>query len=376
MDIDSDLDAGAIDVLDVISPNECALALRGDTASEHRQWFHFRVRGDAMKRRRFRIVNAGEATFPAAFEGYKACASYDGEYWFRVPSAFDGEQLVFDHAATQRETFYAYFAPYSLARHDRLLARAGRSHRASIVGLGDSVHGRGIALATFGVPREDRRTIWITARQHPGETMAEWFAEGLMARLLDRRDPLARALLERAVIHVVPNMNPDGGVLGNLRTNAAGRDLNRSWLEPDGETSPEVLAVREAMETTGVDLHLDVHGDERNPYVFAAGNEGNPSYSARIAALENSFADQLVSLDPDFQREYGYPREAPGEADLSTAANWVGERFDCLALTLEMPFKDAANHPRPRTGWSPSRAMGFGARVLEAVFASLDELRD
>ena len=37
-------------------------------------------------------------------------------------------------------------------------------------------------------------------------------------------------------------MNPDGSVLGNLRTNAAGANLNREWLQPL-ERSPEVLAV-------------------------------------------------------------------------------------------------------------------------------------
>ena len=30
------------------------------------------------------------------------------------------------------------------------------------------------------------------ARQHPGETMAEWFVEGLLERLLDNADPVAR----------------------------------------------------------------------------------------------------------------------------------------------------------------------------------------
>ncbi|MCD0229135.1 carboxypeptidase family protein, partial [Enterobacter hormaechei subsp. steigerwaltii] len=125
--------------------------------------------------------------------------------------------------------------------------------------------------------------IWITARQHPGETMAEWFVEGLLGRLLDPQDPTARTLLDRATFYIVPNMNPDGSALGNLRTNAAGANLNREWENPTVEKSPEVFFVREKMLETGVDLFLDIHGDEGLPFVFVAGTEGVPNYNPRIS---------------------------------------------------------------------------------------------
>ncbi|MCV5690128.1 M14 family zinc carboxypeptidase, partial [Escherichia coli] len=77
-----------------------------------------------------------------------------------------------------------------------------------------------MSLLTFGEPEEGKKKIWMIARQHPGETMAEWFMEGMIQRLLDENDTVARALLEKAVLYVVPNMNPDGGIRGHLRTNA------------------------------------------------------------------------------------------------------------------------------------------------------------
>lgn len=43
-------------------------------------------------------------------------------------------------------------------------------------------------------------------------------------------------------------MNPDGSWRGHLRTNASGANLNREWLEPSKERSPEVLAVRNFMD--------------------------------------------------------------------------------------------------------------------------------
>ena len=95
--------------------------------------------------------------------------------------------------------------------------------------------------------------------------MAEWFVEGLLARLLDPQDATAPALLDQATFYIVPNMNPDGSALGNLRTNAAGANLSREWLAPTLEKSPEVYYVREKMRASGVDLVRDSHGDEAIP---------------------------------------------------------------------------------------------------------------
>ncbi len=386
MKIDHDFDGGAIEVIRAETPDDIELAIPHDTqAPDFRQWFAFRARGLRGQAARFTLSNAGEATYPDAFEGYRAAASYDRKRWFRVPTTFDGEELVIEHTPRTDDVVYAYFAPYPLDRHARLIKRAARVPGVRADVLGKSVEGRDMTLLTFGDEERSgddaddagdaKLRVWVTARQHPGETMAQWFAEGLVERLMDDDDPVVKEILARAVVHVVPNMNPDGGVHGNLRANAAGMNLNRAWLEPDAAESPEVLCVRARMIETGVDLFLDVHGDERNPYCFLAGCEGNPGYSERIRYLENLFEQSLCSANSDFQDEYGYDRDEPGGGDLRTAGNWVGERFDCLSYTLEMPFKDNDNAPDEVSGWSPERSMHLGATTLESIRDCLDSLR-
>jgi murein tripeptide amidase MpaA len=376
MRIDSDFDGGSIVVLGPAADDgTTALALRPDTAADLRQWFCFRSWGDPGEPRRFRVENAGEAEYPDGWEGYRACASYDGEDWFRVPTSYDDGALVFEHAPPRRGVTFACFAPYPHARLRRLVHRAARSPRADVRALGETVQGRPIHAISFGEDGPYAARIWVIARQHPGETMAAWCAEGIVERLLDEADPVAAALLEDARITVVPCVNIDGGVLGNHRTNAAGRDLNRAWDAPDLVETPEVFVVRSAILESGVDLFLDLHGDEALPYVFAAGCEGNPAYSPRIASLEETFAERLHMAYPGFLPGEGYGRDAPGEADLSCASNWIGERFDCLSLTLEMPFKDEERRPRSRSGWSPTRSRAFGRAALESAFLTLPELR-
>jgi murein tripeptide amidase MpaA len=166
-------------------------------------------------------------------------------------------------------------------------------------------------------------------------------------------------------------MNPDGAVLGNLRTNALGVNLNREWMDATLERSPEVFWVRQKMLATGLDICLDVHGDEGLPYNFVVGSEGTAGYSPRTAELEGLFKAAWLAASPDFQDEVHYGVCAPGAANPTLATNWIAQRFACLAFTIEMPFKDNARLPDPAVGWNGERSRKLGASVLQALLATL-----
>ena len=373
--ISSNFDAGAISVIDSTDSQNIRLALRGDNAASFSQWFYFRLQGAAYQPCRIRIENASQSSYPEGWEDYQATASYDRSNWFRVPTRYEDGVLTIEHTPLAGSVYYAYFEPYSHEQHLNLLGDAQGSGLCQIDDLGSTAQGRDINLLTIGHQAASDLKIWIIARQHPGESMAEWFAEGLLSRLLDHQDPTARALLDCATFYIVPNMNPDGAALGNQRTNAAGADLNREWQNPSPERSPEVYAVRQKMHETGVDLFLDIHGEEALPYVFAAGCEGNPSYDARLAALEAAFKTALRQASPDFQDEHGYPETAPGQANLAIAKSYVGETFGCLSYTLEMPFKDNINLPDDDFGWNGQRSLRLGEAILSAILAVCPQLR-
>jgi murein tripeptide amidase MpaA len=372
--ISSHFDGGAITVVDAARAEDIRLSLRPDSHADIRQWFYFRLQGAAGSAAKITITDAGYATYSDGWRGYSVVASYDRVTWFRVPTRFDAGELVVEHTPSRDSIYYAYFEPYSWERHLGLLGRADSSPRARVADLGATVEGRDLNVVTVGTPGEGKKVLWIIARQHPGETMAEWFVEGLLDRLLDPSDPVARYLAERAVLHIVPNMNPDGSVRGNLRTNAAGANLNREWMAPSLARSPEVYLVRAAMQASGVHGFLDVHGDEGLPYVFTDGNERLPDYSPRMAALEQGFRSALQFANPDFQMVHGYPSEKETKTNLTIASKWVGHTFGGLALTLEMPFKDNANLPDPVRGWDGARSRRLGADALTAFHAMLPSL--
>lgn len=375
MHISSFFDSGNIKVERANSPEDIVLSITRDNQAEFYQWFHFRLQTTPFVNHRVGIVDLAKSAYPDGWKGYNVLASYDRQTWFRVESLFDGDSLSFAFTPEYATVYFAYFIPYSYERHLDLIADAQMAYECQHKILGQTLDGRDISMLVIGDPDQAKRKIWVTARQHPGETMAQWCAEGLIYRLLDDEDGLARQCLQNAVFYIVPNMNPDGGVRGHLRTNAIGVNLNREWAEPSLERSPEVFCVLNAMQDIGVDMYLDLHGDEALPYNFVAGTEGNPSYDDRIASLEQQFKQALLTITPEFQDVYGYPKDKPGEADLRIACNAVGERFNCLSYTFEMPFKDNKNVPDAAYGWSVARCRQLGEDILAAINQVIPKLR-
>ena len=367
--ISSSFDGGAIEVVSLADHRHIALRIRADSAASFAQWFYFALHGAQGLPVTLHFANAGACSYPKGWQDYRVVASLDRKHWFRIDTTFDGE-VMSAHTTPQSQCIYfAYFEPYSWERHLDLLASVSSSKHVLQERLGATLEGRDMSLlritdAHSATQDAQKRKVWLIARQHPGETMAHWFVEGFLQRLLEPSDALARVLLQRCIFHVVPHMNPDGAVHGNLRTNAAGANLNREWLEPSMERSPEVYLVRQKMLQAGVDLCLDAHGDECLPYNFVVGSEGNPGYTQDIAMLETAFKDCWMAACPDFQDTHHYGYDAPGQANPTLATNWVAQHFGCLALTIEMPFKDNAEHPDAAVGWSGARARQLGASVL------------
>ncbi len=373
--ISSNFDSGNIIVAKADAPDAIELEIRKDAGEDHYQWFHFRVTGARDQALTMRISNAGGASYPKGWEGYRACASYDRQSWFRVDTDYADGALAIRHTPERDSVWYAYFAPYSMERHHNLVARCLQSRRCALEPLGATVDGQEMDLLRIGEPGEGKRAMWVIARQHPGESMAEWWMEGFLDRLLDPVDRAAKALLDAAVLWVVPNMNPDGSRRGHLRNNAAGVNLNRAWEEPSPETSPEVFLVRQKMQETGLDFCLDVHGDEAIANNFIAGAEGIPAWSDRLADLKARYLQGLLDASADFQTGEGYPVSPPGKANLKMATSWIGQHFDALSMTLEMPFKDANVNPEPAHGWSPERCMDFGRANLSVMAELAGALR-
>ena len=371
--IDAGFDSGNIEVLS-IDGTTAKLAIPKDHMSEFAQWYHFRVSGAAGEEVTLKLTGLNASAYPGGWPDYNSCVSEDREYWARAESSFDKDAdngtLTITYTPASDIVYFAYFAPYSMDRHHDLVAEAASCEGVSLERLGTTQDGQPLDYLTMGT---GDKQVWLYARQHPGETQAEWWMEGALECLTDDTDPVARALRAACTFHIVPNCNPDGSRRGHLRTNAVGTNLNREWHEPSAERSPEVLAIRNKMDQTGVDFAMDVHGDEAIPAVFLAGFEGIPSWTDELGETYYRYQRILDRRTPDFQTKLGYPKTPAGRANLSISTNQMAERFGCTAMTLEMPYKDLAATPEPEQGWSPERCKLLARDCLASLLEWLDE---
>ena len=370
--ISSAFDAGNIRVT-AIDGDSASLEIVTDHLSDFYQWFHFRLAGAGGREVTLRITNCGTSAYPGGWPGYRACLSIDRDDWVRIDgTSYEGGVLTIRFTPETDLVWIAYFAPYSMERHHDLVSTVAALPGVEYRSLGKSLDGQDIDCLTIG---EGDTVVWLYARQHPGETMAEWWIEGALEKLTDPDDPVARVLRRECTFHVVPNMNPDGSRRGHLRTNAAGVNLNREWHAPTAERSPEVLYVLAAMDAAPPVFAMDIHGDEAIPANFLAGFEGIPSLKASQSALFTLFSDTLERVSPDFQTRQGYESAGPGRANLAMSTTQLAERFGCVSMTLEMPFKDNMDLPDEVYGWSPERSKYLAGACLDSLHAILPELK-
>lgn len=353
----------------------------------HCQYFCFRstVSGLTDKQNvKYSIVNAGEASFPTAWPGTTVCFTehlHEPEAWKRqTDTTYQEGKLSWTHEhVSNGSVFFAFYPLFSYERHMKLVSKC--SLYANVESLGQTKEGREIDLVQVG---SGERVCWVFHRQHPGETMSEWFAEGFLTRLLGLNtagevDGLTHQIRQLYTFYIVPCMCPDGVVHGHLRTNSVGANLNREWTSkgepgdadyyqaPTLERSPEVYYVLKKMEETGVDVSLDIHGDEELPFNFIAGATGAPAWGPRLESLHGAFLASYGRANADMQSKIGYDPDPPMQGNLGIAKNQIANRFDCLSMTLEMPYKDCRTDSDPERGWSPHNSYMLGASLLDPL---------
>ena len=370
--ISSAFDAGNIRVTG-INGDQADLEIVTDHMSDFYQWFYFRVAGGAGRDVTLRITNCAGSAYPLGWPDYKARVSFDREEWLLVEDTSFADGVLTIRLTPPTDCIWiAYFAPYSMERHHDLVTQTAALEGVAYESLGKSLDGQDIDCLTMG---EGPISVWLYARQHPGEPMAEWWMEGALEKLTDEDDPVSRALLRDCTFRIVPNMNPDGSRRGHLRTNAVGTNLNREWHAPSAEKSPEVLCVRNAMDRFRPDFAIDVHGDEAIPANFLAGFEGVSGVSEEQTRLFDLYSAALERLSPDFQTKQGYEIPAAGTANMSMSTTQLAQRYGCVSMTLEMPFKDNFDLPDPVFGWSPQRSRHLAVACLSALHSLLPELK-
>jgi len=119
-----------------------------------------------------------------------------------------------------------------------------------------------------------RKGAVLSARVHPGESVASWMMKGVL-EFLTSKSKEAKLLRERYVFKILPMLNPDGVYFGNYRCGVAGCDLNRNWKSPSKILHPTIYASKKLIKAfckeRTVELICDFHGHSKRKNIFMYG---------------------------------------------------------------------------------------------------------
>ncbi|MFG2245319.1 M14 family zinc carboxypeptidase [Spirillospora sp. NPDC048823] len=106
--------------------------------------------------------------------------------------------------------------------------------------------------------------LWVSGNVHGNEPSGTDAALKVLRGLGDREDCAARAILDNALVVVLPMQNPDGREAGT-RQNAYGFDMNRDWF---ARTQPETDGKLAMLNEYPPALYIDAHEMGGTSYFF------------------------------------------------------------------------------------------------------------
>lgn len=229
IEISSDFEGGNIEHVETIHKDKfpmpiVRLKIRPDVYTElekinHMQFFSFKATVEANVKVRYSIVNAGKVSYPEAWDGTTVCFAATTDYqnvddaWRRnLTTRYVNEELVWEHKHTIEEptVYFSYFPPYTYQRHCDFIEECEKIADAHVSVLGKTNDGHDMHYVRVG---NGPLNAWVIHRQHPGETMAEFYAEGLLRRVLRMNpaesDPdVVDSVLSNYTLHIIPCMCP------------------------------------------------------------------------------------------------------------------------------------------------------------------------
>jgi hypothetical protein len=214
-----------------------------------------------------------------------------------------------------------------------------------------------------------RKGVILTARVHPGESVASWMMKGALDFLVDPNSIEAEYLRQNFVFKVVPMLNPDGVINGNYRCSLAGCDLNRRWKRPSKVLHPTIYATKQLCHQFKAERELqifcDFHGHSRRKNIFM--------YGCNVSAQPEEtrlFPFIMGQLCPFFI--YNYSRFGNQKSKESTARMALFNELKVPAIyTIESSFCGNDTGPFRSYHFSTANLMQTGRDVCRSLIIYL-----
>ena len=214
--------------------------------------------------------------------------------------------FVYTFRSDGDRVYFAYNFPYTFTRLQRFVRKIEEDPVRQKVFrrrlLCRTLSGNACDVLTVTAPIKNneelarRRIVVVSARVHPGETVASWMMHGLI-EFITGNSETALKLRKSVIFKLVPMLNPDGVINGNYRCSLAGIDLNRRWDRPSRVWHPTIWHTKQMIKQLNagsaqrVVAYIDLHGHSRKKNVFVYGCD--PTRVQRKSLLPRSISTIL-----------------------------------------------------------------------------------
>lgn len=209
-----------------------------------------------------------------------------------------------------------------------------------------------------------KKSVILSARVHPGETVGSWMMKGILEFLVSGNKD-ADSLLEKYIFKIIPCLNPDGVIQGNYRCSLAGCDLNRRYAKPSKLLHPTVYflksLVRKINHEHPVEFYCDLHGHSKKKDVFAYGNTSSENIDEfRI------YPYILSKLNPFFS--YKSSRFVVQKSKASTARIAMWKELNIPTVyTIEASFFGPSMEIGNEGHFNTEDLIGIGKSICQAL---------
>jgi hypothetical protein len=333
--------------------------LRG---GERGLWFYFQAEGGAGEIVTFDVVNGRKLLGWPLFEGMRPVFGGPGR-WQRTELAAQvlrDEGIVRFSMPCRAGDFIAFCYPYTLRELDAFRQAHMEGGVIREVELMRSPADHPIYAWEAG---SGPKGVWLTCRNHAGESPASYVLEGFM---LELTEPHNRLLLEQATVRACPMVDVDNVESGGYGKYGPLCDPYMDWSDRPQLEPVAALQRYFAVAAERPTVYIDLHSPEPCGSTFActwAENQVSAAYLQSVNELCRAIYEQSGHpLRLDLARTKGYPQWF-GDAIDRSSQGYFRTRYGCPALTLEVSYHWSSGRPYPE----PNDYHEFGRALCRAV---------
>lgn len=331
---------------------EVVFSIRRDPGGDEHLWFYFKLEADNPIKPKFTLREPSKTHF-FDWSGVRPVVSEDGQNWYRAKKInyrFISPQKIKNPEKEDKFTFYspisskilyvAYSFPYTSGNLNEYLYSIQEDNRVSIISIGKSDEDRDIFCMTIEnrkISHEEKKEIWIIAREHPGETPCSYVLEGVMHNLLNSE--YGNVLLEKYTFQIVPLLNIDGVVGGNYYRNQKGQRLDLGWGEDKPKEIDLLLSrMKPGLESGKIKLLLSLHSaNAPDGHFFIERSPDQLPTDLRL--LQKNIIDSSNGLTPHYRSNSTVEMwERP-----DIAGNLLPDKYQTLCLYFESNYNLGAD---------------------------------